>query len=279
MTPLLASCLVLLAADAPGEVTLRHRFEPGQVIRYAVANSSDITLQQSESTQSMSHSSDSLKRYVVESVNPDGSAVLELSIESVAMRATDSEGTELFYDSRKGEAPPELVQVAATVGPPVAAVTVTPRGEVTAVEDLLGLGTSEQQFTQSNNHTLVVVPESPVRVGSRWKQPFEVAVRPDPKLTATTAVKCLRTYEVSAIDANRVTIAWRSIVLTPVSDPTIESQVAHLRLKGTIVFDHATGRVVSRNGRVEAEVVGFEGPDTLMRKTVQTAETLQGTVR
>lgn len=277
--PALAFLLLAFAtvgdADSADAVLLRHRFEADQVIRYEVVSRSEIEMSQGESSQELSHGSTSLKRYRV--VEADGgAATLELSIERVRMAASDPDGGEIVYDSEQGEAPTQFAQVAATVGPPIARIRITEAGVVESVEDLGQLGTSTEQFEKSNQHTLIRLPDGRVSVGSVWKQPFAIAVRVDENLPAKKTVKLMRRYEVTAIDGDEVTIGWRSYPLTPISDPAIDAQIAHMRLAGVIVFDAGRGRVVSRTGENESQILGFDGPQSLMQKQVRVAETLQG---
>ena len=271
---LIASLLQAAPGETDASVTLRHKFEPGQQIRYAVANESQIELTRGEASQSLAHDSLSQKRYDVVEVDENGTATLVLRIEHVRMSASDPDGGAITYDSSSDDVPLEFSGVDGTIGPPIARITVDPQGEVTAVEDLLKLGTNADQFDRSNQHTLIALPAAPVAVGSKWKQPFTIRVRPDDEAAGTITVKLQREYTVRRIDGPQVTLDWTVRPLTPISDPAFEARIAHRLLTGTIVFDAADGRVQSREGRLDREIIGFEGPTTLMRKTIRVSERL-----
>ena len=263
-----------VTADDAG-LLLRHRFAVGDELRYEVVNESTIDMSRGEETQSVSHGSDSIKRYTVVAAE-DAAATLELRIEHVVMTAADHEGQPITFDSRGGGVPLEFSGIAGTIGPVVARIRVDDRGQVIDVVDTLKLGTEAGQFDQSNHHTLVPLPEEPVEVGSHWKQAFEVRIQSAPESKTTIPIKLLRTYTVDAIDGDQVMIGWRVRPLTPIGDPFIESNIAHRLLSGRIVFDVAAGRVVERSGRIESEIVGFSGPATLMKKVVVVSENLVG---
>ena len=275
---LLSILAVLLAPGVPAEsgVLLRHQFEIGQSFTYEVSSASELMMQQGEAEQDLSHDSISRKTYrVVE--QSDGGAVLELTIDRVRMTANDPDGGKIVYDSTKEDVPTEFSHVAATIGPAVARITIDDRGRVVDVEDLLELGTSAEHFSRSNQHTLIELPEERVSAGSSWKQKFEVVIQPDPELPAKKPFQLMRVYTVRSISDGRVTIDWKSIALTPLSDPAIEAQVAHMKLRGLIQFDLEAGRVTKRTGAVQSQIVGFDGPQSLLRKSVRVAETLQTT--
>ena len=273
---MVAALLLFSAALAgDGDLVLRHQFAVGDELRYEVANESKIDMTRGEETQTLTHGSESVKRYTVVDVDEE-TATLELRIEHVVMSAADPNGQPITFDSREGDVPLEFSGVAGTIGPVVARLVVNNRGEVQEVVDTLKLGTKAEQFDTSNHHTLVPLPEDGVTVGTRWKQPFAIRVPSGPEAETTVAIQLQRSYVVTAIDGERVTIDWKVRSLTPVADPFIKSMIAHRLLDGAIVFDAALGRVVERSGRLESEIVGFSGPATLMKKVVVVRETLVG---
>lgn len=270
---LLLLCLLATDPEPSERVWLRHSFATGDVIQYEVANTETLEMLKGESAQTIENRTRSMKRYVVTEVDAEGVATLELTIDDVRMSAAEADGNTIEFDSRTDD-PSELPSVARTLGRPMARIRLRPSGEIVAVEDLLSVGASSDQFERSNQHTLVQFPDEPIGVGERWKQPFSMRVQPDPQMPATVAIRLQRRYRIAAIETGVATIEWAVVPLTPIDDPEVEAQIAHVLLSGTLSVAIESGRVRSRSGGADQTIVGFAGPSTLMRKSVTVSETI-----
>jgi hypothetical protein len=63
-------------------------------------------------------------------------------------------------------------------------------------------------------------------------------------------------------------------LLTPVRNPKVRSQLIQRLTNGTVKFDIDAGRVISRQTDWDETVIGFEGPDSLMKYLARFTEEL-----
>ena len=55
-------------------------------------------------------------------------------------------------------------------------------------------------------------------------------------------------------------------------DPKLEMQITSRLLNGNIVFDHQLGQIVSREMRVESQVINGIGPNTMVSTVMTQSE-------
>jgi hypothetical protein len=250
-------------AESPG-VLLRYQFEPGQKIYYSVVNGSHIVVQYDVNQHEVAHSSASVKHFRVVDVFENGTAVLQLTIDRAYMRAEQG-GDVAVYDSASSQpAPEEFVGVDATVGHAWVNVTVSPLGEIVEVQTLLAGADQTNISNEVQNNVLSLLPENPVQVGESWSEQYTVGVQIDTKSTLQREIRMQRTFTLTAIEEGRAIIDMRTISLSPVRDPFQEGQLLQRSPSGTLVFDIASGSLVSRDLVVDGEAVGFSGPQSCM---------------
>ena len=275
---MLAALLLALTPAADAEaVTLRHAFAAGDVALVQIDNVAALDLRGPNGQQQITHSSRTVRRAVVERVKPDGSGVVVLTIERTRMEADAPDTDRVVYDSALGGEVPEMFEgVAGTIGKPLLRMTVTPLGEVTKVEELQGganaAATAEtaDSVLHSNVQPYVPLPEGPVAAGEKWKDVYKVNARDEAGFPVP--VKMQRTFTLKSVEGGVATVAWRTVALTPITDPKIEAQVMKREMSGTLRFDAAAGRMTSREAVGNRTVVGFAGAGTSMRAVTKRSE-------
>jgi hypothetical protein len=263
------------SADDDAEYTLRYRFHRGEIVSYSVDSRSRLFLQQQEAEQEIEHSSIADKRYTVRSVDVDGSAVLDLQIDRVRLSASVDGGETVSYDTSSGDDPPaEFQGISETVGKPHARIKVSPRGELLALDWLIDSGQTAKPTIDDapSLDVLMVLPEEAVKVGQNWKEVFDEQVTTTGSLKKTVRIQ--REFTLKSVKGQQAEIALRTVVLTPLHDPALESQLINRLRQGTILFDIARGSAVSRKFDIDKLVIGFSGSDSQVHTIISHTEEL-----
>jgi len=260
------------ALPCPGftaeSVRLAYRLAAGDRIDMDVAHRALTETTIGPTTQSTETATDSVKTWRVVAVDAQGRATIEQSVDKVTMTSRTSDRGEIRWSS-DGDAPPPAgyETVRQSLGVPLSRLVIDRAGRVIERRDL-------RPVPPSNTGDLVVVPlpDEPAAVGAVWTIPEEVVVE-----AAGSGRKAVRTrlrYQLEAIDDGIATISVDTTVLTPVDDPRLEARLLERIWSGTIRFDIAAGRVISRSTSVDRRVVGFEGPQSSVRYKASLEERL-----
>ncbi len=266
------TCGVSGGADAPAPEPptwrLEYRFREGETVVMAVAHRARTETTISGTTQSTETATDSTKRWRVVAVSDEGRATIEHSVDEVTMTSRTSDKGEVRFDSR-GDAPPPAgyEAVRESLGRPLSRVVIDREGRVLSRTDI-------RPSPESSSGDLMVVPlpDGPVATGAEWTVPQEVVVEVPggPRKAVRTRLR----YRLEAVRDDRATISVDTTVLTPVDDPRLEARLLERIWEGTIEFDLASGRVVSRSTGIDRRVVGFSGQESSVRYRASLEEKL-----
>lgn len=243
---------------------LAYQYTPGQVLRYNVMHVVNVETQIEGSGQKSQSRSAALKRWNVQEVAA-GKITLSHTIEEVDMSSESPGRQPVRYNSRTDkEVPGEYEEVAATIGKPLAVVTVDTHGNLldrkdeTAPADL-GIG-----------GFLVPLPKEPVPLNTEWSQPGMVNVRlSDGEFKV---IKTRQVYRLQQVASGIATITLTTQVMTPVPDARVQSQLLQRLCNGEIKFDLDAGRIVSRTMEWNENVVGFNGASSSMKYQARLTE-------
>lgn len=254
------------AAAAP-TILLRYKLKPGEELVSKVVHLADTRTKMSEHEETSTSRTISEKVWQVSAVNAQGEMTFEYRINSVELAQSVGAGEELKYNSLTDtEAPDMFKHVAETVSQPLATVTINPRGQVINRDSQLKnpqLGMGELTLP---------LPEEALAIGAQWSVPREARVKSEAGVHKT--IKMRELYTLEKVSAGVATIRIESQPLTPVSDPSTESQLIQQLSKGVIKFDVDQGRMLSKELIWSDEVVGFRGPQTSLRYEAKFTEEL-----
>jgi hypothetical protein len=240
-------------------VTLEYRFQPHEKIHMDVSHRAITETTVGATSQSTETATDSQKIWTVVSVDDEGLATLEHSVDDVTMTSSTSDRGQIRWSSRGEDvAPPGYEQVKASLGVPLSRLVVDRSGRVISRREL-------RPCPPSSTGDLVVVPLplEPVTEGAEWTVPQEVVVEVPGGLRK--AVRTRLRYQLTAVRDGIATIRVDTTVLTPIDDPRLESRLLERIWDGTIEFDIDRGRVLRRATGIDRRVVGFEGPESSVR--------------
>jgi|GEM_PF-2364958 hypothetical protein len=263
---------VSLQADESRLIDLRYKFVPGQLVRYDVQLNDDYRIQVGEDTDTPYSHQTSVKNYRVKAVEEDGSAILELTIESVNLEIHQN-GETFRYNSQKSEKEegsddalnqPVFLAMKALVGKPHLQLRVTPRGDVSAFVPLVPGDQVPENPAQVAFDVLLRLPEEPIAIGGTWKEDFEISL-PIPESSLRKPVKLQRHYTLKSVEGALATIELKTKVLTILDLPEEQMQLLRRRPSGTIVLDLERGLLVSKELTQDNEVSGFNTGPSHMR--------------
>ncbi len=249
-----------------GPVALRYKFDVNQVVYYDVLHTMRITSQKNQSSETAENESHSVKHYRVISVEDNGSAVLELTIDRVRMTARFGENDPVTFNSDSTDSPPpQFERVRESVGKPLARVKVAASGELLNVvrAGAPANAGADSPDNDPGNNFLIPLPKTPVKVGDSWTDQIEVKVTISKGLTKNIAI--LRRYDLKAINGSQAVIEMNSTVATPIRDPKLNGQLIQRTPAGTILFDIENGQIVSRELKTDKTEIGVFDDNSSMR--------------
>lgn len=251
-----------LAGEPEQTYALRYKYTPGETIRWEVEHRSKVRATVSGSTQNTETLSVSMKAWRISEVKPDGTATFEHRVEWVDMRQTLTGRSEVRYDSRTDKTPPPGFESAAkSVGVPLALVTMDPLGKIVKRKDLKPQSSAapDAQDSSPNRESWLTIPlpEEPVPVGHSWSIPQNIDI-PLPS-GSVKRIQAVQQFKLEEVKTGVAVIRVSTDILTPISDPAIESQLVQREAAGRVWFDIDAGRVLRQEMETDKRVVGFRG--------------------
>jgi hypothetical protein len=245
-------------AGEPERYTLRYRFHPGETIRWEVEHRSMVRATVSGSTQTTDNLSKSMKTWRVTDVRPDGTATFEHQVDWVDMRQKLTGRDEVHYDSRTDARPPVGFQdVAKSVGVPLSIVSIDAHGKLLRRKSVKQQPAATPDKPEDAGWMTIPLPDGPVPVGYAWSIPQDIDV-PLPNGTVKK-VKAMQQFVLEEVKTGVATIRVSTDILTPVTDPAIESQLVQRETAGRVRFDIDAGRIIAQQMDIDKHVVGFRG--------------------
>lgn len=271
----IATCLVCAVLRADDTVTLRYKFTKGDCqayrVRTGLKQSTSLMNTKFETTMDQ----ESVGTRTVESIDDKGNALLTIKSEWLKVKMKVGPAGEFEFDSRSTEAPDQTSDLGRNLLPVYEKIAtaryqavVSPRGEVKEIKGYADLmadviknnpvgaqfagGASDDAAKLGLQQLFMILDEGPVKPGDKWEAPidFNLAklVKGKAKLTFTymgpeklaerTVAKVLALDETS-LDIDSETDGTK-----------VTGTFATSQSEGTILFDNATGRIVSSKNSV-----------------------------
>lgn len=254
----------------PAKYTLRYKFQPGQTLRWEVIHRARVETSIAGVSQTVETYSKSIKVWRVTAVGPEGNATFENSVEQVEMRQKSTGRMERHYNSQTDKSPPpEFRDVAQSIGVPLWAITLDPRGKIVKRQIL-----KAKPGTETQGQITLPLPEEPVAVGHTWSLAFELELAGNDG--TVKKVKIQQRFTLERVEAGIATIRVSSQVLTPIRDPAHEALLVQREPSGLVRFDLQAGRVIEEQMDIDKEVVGFAGKASTMHYRTRVTEKYLG---
>jgi len=253
---------------------LGYRFKSGEVVRTKVVHLAKVETKIKGVAQNNSSRTISTRAWKIREVDAAGNITFDNTVEQVEMWNSVEGRQEAHYDSATDKnPPPEFANVAASVGKVLATVKIDPQGRI------LDRTNNQPLFNPGIGELTIPFPpadKQPIKPGASWSIPDELRVSTEdgpPKKIQTQ-----QQYKLEKIEAGVATISVATQVLTPVTEPKVQSQIVQRLQRGTIKFDIDAGRLLHKQMDIDQEVFGFSGADSHMQYLARlTEEPLQET--
>lgn len=253
--------------DDSESVTLQHRLEPGQTLRYTVTHVAKTKTRMNGSEEIANVHTTSTRAWIVADAN-EKEMTFDHVVESVAMTQQSGDADEIRWDSQSGEQPPEVFSVVASqIGKPLATVTINAQGQEVRREDHGGTKAS-----LGMGKLTLAMPATPVAIGGSWSVPSEIQVRLEDG--GVKPIKVRQVFTLKKVSAGVATISIKSEPLTPIDDESVKSQVVQQLSNGSIRFDVDNGYLLSKELNWDETVVGFQGANSMMEYRARMTEEL-----
>jgi hypothetical protein len=244
---------VLAARPQPlksAEYRLVYKFRVNEDVHMPLFTDSQILVQKGPAEQSTNSQSTVERHYHVTSVDPDGSAVVQLFIDSVKLSYAFNNGKPTIYDTSKPDpAPPEFGRVRDSIGPH-GHVRFSPQGVILPLP-----GGSPSSIDPTIESFLDFLPDKPVRIGDEWADDIKVKVSLSRNLNQKVTLR--RQYTLESVEGNIAKIRLRTVEITPIQDPQVQAQLVQRTPEGTITLDLDRGIVTARELTCQRKVVGI----------------------
>jgi hypothetical protein len=266
---------------------LTFKFRPNQVLRYEVLSETEISTKARDEIEIQRNSTKTKRHHRVAAIDEkSGDADLELSIDWVSMRAIwdKRDGTTPvpieFQSDDPNKQPGKFKHILASVGKPWATIRFQPTGSplkvvMTAVQSAEPKGlVTDTGADGALEAYLIVLPEHPVAVGQSWtEKKFDVIALDEHRNRNLIAIQ--RVYKLTEVKAGRATIELKTMILSPVTNPAIASQLLLREVGGKITFDVERGLILSKEWTVQNTVVNpIPGVTSLMKGSYRYSEKL-----
>jgi hypothetical protein len=261
-------------------ISLRYKFQANQSQHFEYSQEMTFLSRKRQFQEQIKSQTLADKHLRIISVDADGNALIEPVIDRVRMVSSKDEEPEAKFDSLETakdpeSCPPGFRGILSTIGKPLVQIKFSAHGKVLSANGINGGATAAKGLESDPSlNFLIVLPEQPVKVGDTWKDDFEVNVQID--RTLKQGIKLRREYRLKKLDGSLAEIEVKMGTITPINNPEIELQISSRILSGTIIFDHQQGQIVSRDVKVDREVINALGEASLVHTSmIQTERSVQ----
>ena len=261
-----ATSAAITAAEATKEYRLAYRMKAGHNIRSRVVHLVSMDTKIEGEFESLKSRSVSTRVFQISNVDDQGNMTFVHLVEDAELWQKVTGKDEVRYDSKQnGVVPENYIKVAEAIGKPLATITVSPDGTVVRRNDAVS------QFNPGIGMLLPQLPPKSVRIGQRWFSMEKVRLRL--QNGRVQAIQIRKQYKLEHVKNGLATITVRTQVLTPVSDPKVQSQLMQRLQHGTIQFDLDMGRIYSSKMELDERVIGFRGAASMIHYLSRMTET------
>ena len=209
-----------------------------------------------------------VKRWQVLDVDARNVATLQLTLTALRHEQTRPNGDAMLFDSANlSKSDPELrEQMSQMIGKTLASIKVDASGQVVAVtQGVASRFEAEPPF-------IVVLPAQAVGAGQSWLRTFQVIL--DPPLGTGEKYPARQRYQVTGLDKGRATLALSTEFPSPPASVADRIPLLQKEPQGQIVFDAASGRLVSARLVIDKTLDNHQGPGSSYRFQSQYTEEL-----
>ena len=254
-------------SQAAKKYQLQYQLNEGELIRSRVVHLVSMDTKIDGEFENLKSRSVSTRVFQVNEVDAEGNITLVHRVEDAELWQKVTGQNEVRYNSKTDEVVPQHYErIAASIGKPLAEITVSPSGAIVARKDEV------TQFNPGIGVLMPRLPDYPIAIGQKWYTPQEVRIRTKDGRVKT--IKLRKLYTLKKVSNQLATISVRTQVITPVQDAKIKSQLMQRMQHGEFQFDLAKGRIYSSRMELDERVVGFNGAASMIHYLSRMTEQL-----
>jgi hypothetical protein len=257
------------AKDSVGSsYKLGYRFKPDETVRTKVVHLATVETKIKGVAQNTKSRTVSTRAWKIREVDAAGNITFDNLVERVEMWNSVEGREEVHFDSDSDKSPPaEFANVAASVGKVLASIKIDPQGRI------LSRTNNQAQYNPGIGDLTVPFPpadKQPIKAGVTWSIPDELRLPLDDG--SIKKVQIQQQYKLQKVENGVATIGVATVVLTPINDPKLKSQLVQREQNGTIKFDIDAGRLIHKQLDIDQQVIGFSGADSVMQYLARLTE-------
>ncbi len=254
----MATVLVVLAAASvvAAQAPARLRWQPGQVLVYKVEHVTQMTDATSDARIESKTRLGLTKRWQVLDVDRDGTATLQLALQSLVWEMTKPDGEVLRFDSAAPDksTPQMRESLGRYLNGPLAVLRVDALGRVVQVK--------ESRYGPASRFEVempfaAVLPAEGLAAGGAWERAYNITLEP-PQGTGEKYAAVQR-YSCKSVTGNAGTVAVTTELKAPPEAAADRVPLLDKLTEGEVVFDLGNGRMHRAVLRVDKELKEYMG--------------------
>ncbi len=193
-----------------------------------------------------------VRQWQVRSVDPDGTATLQLTILRMRQQLQRGKEEPLVRDSQK---PEDAKEMAHYLNKPILTVRLDRHGQVRAVVDAV---VSSARRLEAELPFRLILPATGIRPDQQWERTFGVVI--DPPHGVGDAFPCVQQYRCNSIDKGKAVIQVSTrCTQWPASVAERLALLPYL-WQGTVEFDLRAGEYLGSRLQVKETLADYAGP-------------------
>jgi hypothetical protein len=249
----------ICVSAASAQTPWRFRWQQGQAFVYRVEQNMTASETLSEGRTESKSKANLVKRWLVQAVDDQGVATLQLSLDKLRMETTTPGGEVLIFDSADlAKSTPQMKeQLARYVGTPLAILRLDALGKLVEVKKS-DFGPASR--FEADLPFQLVLPDQRMIAGLTWERAYKVTLEP-PQGTGEK-FDAVQRYACKAVAGSTATITIATTLKTMPESLLDQVPLLQLRPEGEIVFDAQAGLMRSARLVIDKELKNHQGEGT-----------------
>lgn len=268
---IIAAIVAATADVAQAQVPSRFQFQHGQVLQYRVEQVSSATDSLGDYRTTVSTRVEQVKCWQVLNVEPDGTALMQLSLLKLKVSQRLPTGEVWEFDSTSPDLSHPLLRdrLGDYVGKRLAVLRVDPWGRIVEVRSSALVPADHYQVELP---FVACLPGRELAVGQTWVRTFRIPVESSNK--ARNEVEAEQQFQVRGIHNNQIAIAFTTQFRDQPREALARLPLLQYQPQGEAVFDPQLGLVVSARYVSSGIVEGHQGDGSRYEFSSEIRETL-----
>ena len=266
--------------DSQTKYRLQYKFEPNEQLHWKVTHQVRKKITYGGKTKAIETSSLTIRHWNIYDRLEDGSMRGEHLIDRMILEQQEEEKEPVRYDSEVDLVVPKEITMFGTektVKVILETFQVNALGVLSSKVKLI----PEYAGSERDSKMLVPFPDAEIRIGDSWTIPYPLYLKDQDGNIRT--YQAVQKFTLEKVNGSLATIQFKSILLSIVSDPVMEGQLAEKIFTGWARFDMDSGKIIhTEMDFVKSVTNAFGEPshleyrchvvENLMRETTDTAE-------